>query len=541
MNQFRQWLLDLIPFRPPRDRSNEHLALRTTDNEERGRLVLVGDGSIATIELYRQILTNVTGVDSIDLALGASYYSNASCSNIALNANYLLARAGDVETFQYVQKLQALGIPYAYAIDDNFWMLIDDEHTHPVHQLYRHPLVRRSLEYAIVKADVVLCHSEHFRQFLLAFNANVVVVPTAFDFSLVGSQRKSSPKTEKRIGIVANSTRSKDMAILVPVVQRILKTRHDAVFEFFGYVPNELKGQARVRFLPAINTYADYIKEKMSRGWLVGLAPLVDNRFAEYKTNNKVREYGACSVAGIYSDTPLYRDSVQNGTTGWLVPNETEAWVDTLNAALDQEEQTQAMGQHAREWVQKHHSFENVAKEWRDALQPTFQKRAARVPEMVLRREQLIQWEAEQIDWPQIIGSGGAMKKDAPGESEDFFRRDVLLMLKPGESARAGLLAPLVGPYYWGMQVATFNRQLIGELRIDIYCGDQLIQTNRHDLANVADGSVIEVRCLVNELGRINMVVTNSGSDALCFYGVSTVNSTTFQATDFTYSRGIAA
>ena len=40
----------------------------------------------------------------------------------------------------------------------------------------------------------------------------------------------------------------------------------------------------------------------------------------------QVPQYGACGVAGVYSDMPVYNTSVQDGLTGLLAANNEAAW-----------------------------------------------------------------------------------------------------------------------------------------------------------------------------------------------------------------------
>jgi len=271
------------------------------------------------------------------------------------------------------------------------------------------------------------------------------------------------------------------------------------------------------------------------------LAPLVDSRFAEYKTNNKVREYGACGIAGIYSDVPLYRESVEHGISGWLVPNEADAWVRAILAAVDDLPATKQAGRRAHAFVETHYRLEHVASLWREALAPTFAKRRARLEEIRRRCKEVHAWEQAPVDWPQIAGSQGLTKPAAPGEEQGFFRRDVLLMLQPGETLETGLVAPLAGPYLWGMLVGTFNATLTGMLKVSVWEGDSQLAAESHDMAQVADGTALGARCVVPASRNVRLIVSNESSGPVGLYGLSRMCVTRYPSTGASHPFGIAA
>ena len=53
------------------------------------------------------------------------------------------------------------------------------------------------------------------------------------------------------------------------------------------------------------------------------------------KTNNKLREYSACRIAGIYSNSPVYEPWVTHGETGYLVPHTEDGWYEGIVAMIE--------------------------------------------------------------------------------------------------------------------------------------------------------------------------------------------------------------
>lgn len=503
------------------------------------KLVVAGDGAIASVELSRQILARMTGVGSLTMGIGPEFYQGTSAARVDCTAGHVLVRTGEIGAYNYLQRLVAIGMPYAYVIDDNFWMLLDEQT--PLHRFYQHPLVRRTLEYGLANADVVLCHSEHFRNFLLAFNPNVVIVPTTFDFSVLDGVPLPPVPDEVRIGVVANTSRSADLALIVDAVREVLRQRPGVVFEFFGYTPPELDGLPGVCSLPHMPDYAAFVRTKVSRGWLLGLAPLTPNRFAEYKTNNKLREFGACSIAVIYSDAPVYRECVQDGVNGWIVPNDTQSWVRAILAAVDDPASTREVGRRAREYVERHHRPELVAQEWLDALEPTFIRRREAVGKLRERQATVAGWENSPSDWPLIITSVGQLKEEDAGESEGFRRRDVVLLVAPGETVCTEPIAPLAGPYHWGILVATFAMRLTGTMTVRVWEGARLLSEQAHAMASLPDGSIVSVRCDVPPSRAVRISLESTASGSFGVYGVSEKSETSYTEGFQTYPLGFAA
>lgn len=517
--------------------------LRTESGPQKAEpgLVLVGDGCIPTVELARQVISNMPHIGPMKLGIGPEFYAAAAATAINPSSDYVLVRTGEPGSYPFVQRLRAMGMPYSYVIDDNFWLLLDE--SLPIHQLYQNPFVRRALEYTISGADVVLCHSEHFRKFLLHFNSNVAVVPASFDFSVLeDAPPPVAPENEVRIGVVANSSRSADMALLVPVIHEVLGARPiGVVFEFFGFTPEGLEGLENVRSLPHVADYAEYIRQKYGRGWLLGLAPLIGNRFAEYKTNNKLREFGACSVATIYSDVAIYRESVEHGVTGWVVPNDTQSWTTAILSAIANAEATRAIGRNAREYVERHHHIKYVAATWQKALGPTFSKRTAFEAEIRRAQRRVGRWERGTVDHPQICTSTGPVKSAAPGEADGFIRRDTIFPVGPGESIASDALAPLCGEYRWSVLLATYGAVLEGALKVHVAAAGKTINEKTHNLRDLADGAVVAVCCTVPEAGRVRVTVTNEGSATLALYGLGSLSQTQFSSNGKLYPPGFVA
>lgn len=320
-------------------------------------VLMVIEGEIATTQLLERVLL---ACEPYGLCYRKQFLHSLRVQDFYSGTIPLFVRCGDPALEFWVDLLDRAKHPFLYYIDDNFWRI---EGGSALAQYYRHPRIRRSLEYITSRARCVLTNSEELSTFLYDLNNERKVLPTFFDFSLIEKVVPNSNE-EVRIGFAGSPSRKDDLDIIAPLIQPILDSFPHAVFEFAGAMPRGVVEGDRVRFFPHTSEYNTFIRFQAERGWVIGLAPLFDTEANRCKTNNKYREYGACCIAGVYSDLDLYRQSVSGGSTGILVENNTEAWLSALHRLLACPEERRQIGQRAYEDVRKNFCVNQVALEW---------------------------------------------------------------------------------------------------------------------------------------------------------------------------------
>ncbi|MDR1921495.1 MAG: glycosyltransferase, partial [Candidatus Adiutrix sp.] len=98
------------------------------------------------------------------------------------------------------------------------------------------------------------------------------------------------------------------------------------------------------------------------------LAPLDRSVFSLGKSDLKYREYGPRGLAGIYSDTPVYAQSVRHGLTGLLAADGEENWYAAMKRLIDHPAEARKMGQAARRELRGKCSLRAFADLWRDRI-----------------------------------------------------------------------------------------------------------------------------------------------------------------------------
>ncbi len=145
--------------------------------------------------------------------------------------------------------------------------------------------------------------------------------------------------------------------IFLPALRRLMDEEGPRVEAHF-WGPRPPAELAAVRHHAVVHDYDRFLRRFSSAGFEIGLAPLADDVFHRSKTNTKFREYGACGIAGVYSDVEVYSDCVRHGETGLLVANDAEAWYRALRQLVDDADLRRNIQRQARVEIEEHYSQE---------------------------------------------------------------------------------------------------------------------------------------------------------------------------------------
>lgn len=330
-------------------------------NPLKDKFVVVYDGRTSTSEIMRGLLGSEPDIRWI---LSRDY---RTLDTYPLTPIFL--RCAEPSLMMEIEILIRLGIPYIYYIDDNFWLLDDDS---ALGNYYRHPSVRKALTYFVRNASLVISNTEKFKAFLHTFNINSIKLDPHFDFEHIQNvaATENTKPSEFRVGIVSSISRIEDFEnISQDILKVINNTPDNLVFEIIGTTPKSLTEIKRVRGFPAINDYPSFLRFQASRRWSIALAPLRDSEFSLYKTNNKYREYGGCGIAGIYSKSAIYTESVTDGVNGFIVDSEKPwSWYEAIMYAYHNQDIVEQVGRNARKQVYEKHSLHNIKDSWHNAL-----------------------------------------------------------------------------------------------------------------------------------------------------------------------------
>lgn len=124
-------------------------------------VLLIVEADIATTQLTEQLLSECS---SLSVRYKKVYLTELDEQVLSSNALPLFVRTADPVAISWMQCLRRSNIPYFYYIDDNFWLIEGDT---ALAKYYQHPIIRRSLKFAVEKANVVITNSVALREFIL--------------------------------------------------------------------------------------------------------------------------------------------------------------------------------------------------------------------------------------------------------------------------------------------------------------------------------------------------------------------------------------
>ena len=264
-----------------------------------------------------------------------------------------------------LEKVQKGSIPYIYDLDDN---LLDIPLETADGAYYRSPEQAHMIERYLRGASLVRVYSPMMLERVHGLGARSALVKPPINWqAFTASPHQSAAGGSPQVKIVYATSRRQDglAALFIPALRRILQTYEGKVsLHFWGYLPHEFRQRrSNIRFHEFTQNYPRFIRQFSTQGYEIGLAPLLDDVFHRSKTNNKFREYGACGIAGIYSNTPVYANCVENGVTGLLIPNQPDDWYKAITKLIDNPELRTRIGHAARQKIEREYppgDFEEI-------------------------------------------------------------------------------------------------------------------------------------------------------------------------------------
>jgi glycosyltransferase involved in cell wall biosynthesis len=260
------------------------------------------------------------------------------------------------------------GLPLIYDLDDNLFEIPINTQLGVYH---RDPQRLHLLTQYLKAASLVRVYSTPLLEQVRVFTSQVKEVVAPIDWVILGTPQKrqvgENGDQNREVKIVYVTSRINDhlFAIFSEPLLRILDEFPDQVTMYFwGFIPPEFQGLRNVRHLAFVRNYNDFLQQFSKRQFDIGLAPLLNDTFHRSKTNNKFREYGACGIAGIYSNVEVYSHCVENEQTGLVVSNDPQAWYHALRKLVTDAPLRQQIGDNARKVVQQQYAQGLFQKVW---------------------------------------------------------------------------------------------------------------------------------------------------------------------------------
>lgn len=229
----------------------------------------------------------------------------------------ILSRVTSDSGRQWIDSARSAGIPVVFHIDDDL-LAVPASLGAAKFNAYNNPERLAALRENIEASDLVYVSTpeleKRFRRHGIKapiFAGNIYCsVPPAEVGALL------PPASGPVIGYMGTGGHSADLAMVLPAICHAMDAIPTLQFEVFGTIamPGELlRFGRRVRHLPPVQDYSNFIPFLRSLGWWVGLAPLEDNEFNRCKADTKWVEYSLAGMAVVASDLPVYRNACAGG------------------------------------------------------------------------------------------------------------------------------------------------------------------------------------------------------------------------------------
>ncbi|HEX9943585.1 MAG TPA: glycosyltransferase [Thermoanaerobaculia bacterium] len=299
-------------------------------SRQRKRVLVTYDNYIASVFLYWE-----HALPRLEVATGRHWLLQPA-DQVYLEDLYsfhavISARGLSQKSLEILQAAKRSGCRTVYDTDDNL-LLVDQAFSDPGNPWRRiFGEARPEIEAMLGTADAVKVYAEPTVPSFRRYNPNVVAIRPYQILDRDAPLPSFEDRRPATVGFLGSYFKDDEWSPVVAAILRLLDEGHPLQFEFFGFLPRALERRPEVLHVPWQSSYLAYRQTLTALEWDVGLAPLRDLEFNRGKNNAKYREYASAWIAGIYSDMPVYSDTIVHRRTGLLVPHEDEqAWYEAI-------------------------------------------------------------------------------------------------------------------------------------------------------------------------------------------------------------------
>lgn len=222
-------------------------------------------------------------------------------------------------------------------------------------------------------SDGVITSTDFLTKYYKRFNNKIYTIPNSIDFNKWNVVNKDRNSNRIRIGWIGGGNHDQDLLIMKDVIPIILNKYKNIEFYFVHGVPQYIKDMCgafnlgRVKFTPKWGKIEKYPQHVASFGFDIGLAPLVQNKFNQSKSNLRWLEYSALGIPCVATNIEPYKKSIVQGKTGCLADS-VDDWVKHLSMLIDNKNLRKAVGSNAYMSVKKDYNLEKTTDKYINIL-----------------------------------------------------------------------------------------------------------------------------------------------------------------------------
>ena len=278
-----------------------------------------------------------------------------------------------------IDEIHSLGKPVIYEIDD---VVEDVPEGHPGYP--PQPEKTQMLIDCLKKADAITTTTEQIRERYQSLNENIYVLPNYLDLEIWETPHRKPVITngEIRIGWIGSTSHKPDLEMVLPVLKGIIDGRkrkfiHTGFGGASGGVLTEwLYGKDIFKGMKheyVVGTLPEQFPPKIGTlGLDIGIAPLANNKFNQYKTPCKWMEYSINRIPAVYSEV-VYSRVIQHGVDGFLA-KDLKDWEKYLKLLINKPKLRRQIAENAYNRVKEQFDIESRITDWIDVYEGVLKK-----------------------------------------------------------------------------------------------------------------------------------------------------------------------
>lgn len=340
--------------------------VRGTDPLRRpARLLLVANGVVPTLHIsFLKPLAALVDAGLLEIHTITESDCRAGHADAALET--IQEYAPDFAVFcrysgplaeQMVQDLRAARVPILLHIDDD--LLNVPPEIGPKHVEHNRVERTSTVRFLLENADLVYCSTRRLMQQFQAqgFIERLQVGEIYCSGEIIFPAERRPVQT---IGFMGND-KTPELNDLVPAIAKILDLNPAVRFELFGSMamPEELRRFGdRVRAIPKVSDYDEFVTQFRQLRWDVGLAPLRRTPFNRVKADTKWVDYTSIGTAVIASRDTVYDDCCADGCG--LLADGVDEWVASIQSMIEDPEKRFALVEAAQVKLSSAYSIDRL-------------------------------------------------------------------------------------------------------------------------------------------------------------------------------------
>ncbi|WEW98844.1 hypothetical protein P3T65_03800 [Pseudomonas nitroreducens] len=246
---------------------------------------------------------------------------------------------------------------------------------------------RNHLRLLAREADGIIVSTQPLAETLRPLNSQVQIVPNTLDEQLFPVARQIDPASARlKFGYMGTFTHLEDLAYIAnPIKSLIYELNHSIEFEIVGIGDERAIGNifkntpVSIKYVPVECVGYDQFCSWMANNldWNFGIAPLLQSKFSDSKSDIKFLDYSILGIPGIYSDVKAYNGTVQHEVNGLLSANDNESWLNNLRRMATDAGMRDALALQAQIDVRAQRTLATQAHRFLDAVNTILQQSKA--------------------------------------------------------------------------------------------------------------------------------------------------------------------